>query len=251
MLHQALALCDQGEVGRGLSWLARALELASDAGSEGLDRPIRINLADWEGQLSRPLPLPPMRHPAPVLGLAFRHGGKALASVGEDGIARIWDTATGREIGPPLGLVDDPAVDRLERARFGPGESGLLGTVDDRGRVTVWDVDRRRRLASPPSDAPGRGIGDIAFPNARGLILLSDDGTFRSWMFGCGREMPTPLPVGGPPGRRRGGDPTLAVSSDGRTLAAGGRDRRVVRWDVATMRSLEPELHQEIGRAHV
>ena len=142
-------------MGRGLSWLARALELASDAGSEGLDRPIRINLADWEGQLSRPPRLPPMRHPAPILALAFCREGKALVSAGEDGVARIWDTDTGREIGPPLVLWDDPAGTRLERARFGPGESGLLGTVDDRGRVAVWDVDRRRRLACPPSCPPG------------------------------------------------------------------------------------------------
>jgi WD40 repeat protein/predicted Ser/Thr protein kinase len=243
-LHQALALCDQGEVGRGLSWLAHALELASDAGSERLDRPIRINLADWEGQLSRPLRLPPIRHPAPILELAFRRGGKALVSAGEDGVARTWDTATGREIGPPLELGDDPAGARLVRARFGPRESGLLGTIDDRGRVNVWDVDHRRRLASLPSNPPGRRIRDIAFPNARCLILLSDDGAFRSWMFGCRREMPAAPPVWGPPGRR-GGDPTLAVSSDGRTLATGGRDRRVVRWDVATSRPLEPELLQD------
>jgi WD40 repeat protein/tRNA A-37 threonylcarbamoyl transferase component Bud32 len=244
-LHQALALCDQGEVGRGLSWLSRALELASEAGSESLDRPIRINLADWEGQLSRPPRLPPMRHPAPILGLAFRRGGKVLVSAGEDGVARIWDAATGREIGPPLALRDDPAGARLERARFGPGESGLLGTVDDRGRVAVWNVDQRRRLASPPSCPPGRRIRDIAFPNARLLISLRDDGMVSSWAIECRREKPACRPVEGSSGWRGGGDLTLAVSSDGRTLAAGGRDRLVYRWDVATRRSLEPELHQD------
>src|SRR4029079_2398908 len=50
--HQGLALCDQGEVGRGLLWLGRSLELAADAQSPDLDRPIRINLADWASQLS-------------------------------------------------------------------------------------------------------------------------------------------------------------------------------------------------------
>ena len=39
------------------------------------------------------------------------------------------------------------------------------------------------------------------------------------------------------------GNTTWALSSDGRTLATGGRDRRVLRWDVATRRSLGPELH--------
>src|SRR5262245_7878007 len=184
-LHQALALCDQGEVGRGLSWLARALARAKDSGSEGLDRPIRINLADWEGQLSRPPRLPPMRHPAPILALAFRPEGRTLVSAGEDGVARIWDTQTGGELGPPLVLGDDPAGARLKRARFGPGESGLLATVDDRGRVAVWDVNHRRPLTRPPSCPPGQETRDIAFPNARGLILLRDDGMLSSWAIEC------------------------------------------------------------------
>src|SRR5262249_30065528 len=153
-LHQALALCDQGEVGRGLSWLARALELASEAGSESLDRPIRINLADWEDQLSRAPQSPLMWHTAPILALCFRREGKALVWAGEAGVARVWDTDTGSEIGPPLVLRHDPEGARLKRARFGPGESGLLGTVDDRGRVAVWDVDQRRRLDSTPSCPP-------------------------------------------------------------------------------------------------
>ena len=79
-------------------WLARSLELATEARSKGLDRPIRINLADWAGQLSRPRRLPPMRHSGPILGLTFRREGRALVSVGKDGVARTWDTATGEEV---------------------------------------------------------------------------------------------------------------------------------------------------------
>ncbi len=240
-LHQALALCDQGEVARGISWLARALERASEAGSESLDRPIRINLADWEGQLSRPPRSPLMRHPAPILAIAFRREGKALVSAGEDGVARVWDTDTGREIGPPLVLRDDPAGARLERARFGPGESALLGTVDDRGRAAVWDVDHRRRLACPT----GQRIRDIAFPNARRLIVLRDDGMLLSSAIECRREEPACRPVEGSSECRGNGDRTLAVSSDGRTLATGGRAGRVYCWDVATRRPLEPALYQD------
>ena len=237
--HQALALCDQGEVGRGLLWLARSLELATEAKSEGLDRPIRINLADWASQLSRPLRLPPMRHSGPILGLAFRREGRALVSVGKDGVARIWDTATGKEVEPPLELKSDPSDARLERARFGPGESGLLGAVDDRGRATVWDVNHRRRLASPAACPHGHRIRDIAFPDSQSLITCDNDGMVRWWDMTTRR----PLGVGGSPEQRRRGNTTLALSSDGRTLVTGGQDRRVLRWDVATRRPLEPELH--------
>ncbi len=126
-LHQALALCEQGEAGRGLLWLARSLELAMDAKSEGLDRPIRINLADWVSQLSRPRRLTRMRHSGPILEIAFRREGRALVSVGEDGVARTWDTATGQEVEPSLELISNPSVARLERARIRSGGERCAG----------------------------------------------------------------------------------------------------------------------------
>ena len=54
--------------------------------------------------------------------------------------------------------------------------------------------------------------------------------------------MTTLTPVGEPLWHRRGGCTTTALSLDGRTLVTGGQDRRVLRWDVATGRTLEPEL---------
>jgi eukaryotic-like serine/threonine-protein kinase len=244
-LHQALALCDQGEVGRGLSMLADSLELAGEAKSAGLDRPIRINLADWGGQLIRPLRLPPIRHAAPILGFAFRDEGKTLIAVGVDGVARFWETATAREIEAPLALMDGPAAARLERVRFGPAETGLLGTVDDRGRVTVWNVAQRRRLPSPPPVPPGRRVRDIAFPNPQVLITCTDDGMLYWSTVGCRRGLPVSQPIEKPSGRCHVGDTVLAVSSDGRTLATGGRTWRVLRWDVATRRALEPQSRHD------
>jgi WD40 repeat protein/tRNA A-37 threonylcarbamoyl transferase component Bud32 len=244
-LHQALALCDQGDLGRGVSMLAHSLELAAEASSPVLDRPIRINLADWAGQLIRPVRLPLIRHSAPILGFAFCHESKALIAVGTDGIARLWDTATGKEIFPRLELMDERAGARLERVRFGPAESGLLGTIDDRGRVTVWDLAHRRRLASSPSSSPTRRVRDIAFPTSHDLVTCSDDGILHWSMIGCRGETPASQPIEKPAGRCQFGDTVLAVSSDGRTLATGGRHWRVLRWDVATKRALEPQSRHD------
>ena len=49
------ALCEQGEIGQGMLWLARSLRLAAEARDEALERAARVNLADWSARLSRPL----------------------------------------------------------------------------------------------------------------------------------------------------------------------------------------------------
>ena len=236
-LHQALALCDRGEVGHGLLLLARSLELATEARSVGLDRPIRINLADWGSQLSRPRRLTHLRQPSPVLGFAFRGKGQSLVSVDRDGVTRVWNTVTREEVEPSLELKSNDSVARLERVQFGPAESGLLGAVDDAGSATVWDLTLRRRLAFPPVCPPEHNIRDIVVPDHKRIITLNNDGMLQWWDTASGR------PLEASPGQRLMRNTTWALSSDGRTLVTAGQDRRVVRWDAATGRPLDPELH--------
>ncbi len=64
-------------------------------------------------------------------------------------------------------------------------------------------------------------------------------------MIGCRRDMPASRPIESPSGRCQAGDTMLAASSDGRTLATGGRHWRVLRWDAATRRSLEPQRRHD------
>ena len=158
--NQGLALCDQGELGRGLLWLARGLELATEAQSGDIDRTIRINLADWWGQLSRPVRLPPMRHAAAIVGLAFRREGRTLVSVGKDRVARTWDTATGEEVEPSLELEGD----RPRRVAFGPPGGGLLATVDEGGgRLSgTWTAGSDRSSPRGTSRGPGSGTSPSA-----------------------------------------------------------------------------------------
>ena len=236
-LHQALALCDQGEVGRGLLWLARSLELATKARSAGLERPIRANLADWSGQVSRPVRLPPLRLSAAILGVAFRRDGRVLVSVGKDGVLRTRDISTGNEVTPPLEFRSGPSAARLERVRFGPVESGLLAVVDDKGRATLWDLNQARRSACPSVCRAEHKIWDIALPDTRSLVTCDNDGILQWW------DKTARQPIEGSPVQRPRGNTTWALSPDGRTLAIGGEDRRVVRWDVSARRPLEPELH--------
>ena len=163
-LHQALALCDQGELGRGLLWLVRSLELATEARSESLDRPIQINLADWACQLSRPLRLPPLRHSAPILGLSFRREGRALVAVGKDGVVRIWDTHTGKELEPSPELRSDASDARIQGIAF--PDSPRSFPQDHDGVSPWWDSSTCSPTEGSPRPRRGRSRGWRSAPTA-------------------------------------------------------------------------------------
>jgi tRNA A-37 threonylcarbamoyl transferase component Bud32 len=145
--HQALALCDQGEVGRGLLWLARSLELTEEAQSKGLERPIRINLADWANQVSRLRRSPPTRHAGSIQGLAFHRGGRALDAP----VEAIASTPNGRKV--------------------------ITGRRA--GRLHVWDVETQRGFDLPPQ---GTEVTCLAVsPDGRVFASGTEGGVIRLW----------------------------------------------------------------------
>ena len=92
-LERGLSLCQQGNTGQGLIWMARSLELAPEDDPD-LERDIRSNIARWRTSLHR---LQAVWHtPCPLQTLAVSPDGKLFLTGGTDGIPRLWDMATGR-----------------------------------------------------------------------------------------------------------------------------------------------------------
>ena len=98
-LDQAIRMCEEGRVGPGLLWMARALELTPD-GEEALEFAARANLSAWRGEFC-----PVLRSPGQgtaVLAVAFSPNGKTVLTgdlgncLGSPGPARaqLWDAAT-------------------------------------------------------------------------------------------------------------------------------------------------------------
>jgi WD40 repeat protein len=227
--HQALALCEQGDVGRGLLWLARSLELATEAQSANLDRPIRINLADRGGQLSRLRRLPPLRHPGPIRNVAFRRDGRTLVSVGRDGVIRTWDTTTGKQLERSPSPCDNHGMSQWWdiNMRWALSADGrTLVTAGPDRRVLRWDVITRRLIAPELHlDSPVEAIA--LTPDGRKVITGRRAGRLHVWDAETERGFDLP-----PQGTEL---TSLAVSPDGRMIASGTEGGVIRLWDTSLL----------------
>ena len=235
--HLALAegqsLCERGEVARGLLWLARALELADHEGAGPLDGPIRVGLADWVGQLSRPRVA--FKTTESVRDLAFSPDGKTLLAASQ-GQVSFWDAASGREAGPSLlhktfGVLPR----RIFSATFSPdGTKILTGSTDTYARL--WSAATRQETAAPLAH-PNSDVWRVVFtPDGKRAATACGDGAARLWDLTTGKMIGEPLTHGS------GEMFHMALSPDGGELFTVTRDRLVKRWRVPSGEPIKPPL---------
>jgi WD40 repeat protein/predicted Ser/Thr protein kinase len=243
-LQQGQALCERGELGAGLLWLAHALKRAASAGTAELDRPIRINLAYW-GEQVRPAGTR-LANPGGVLGLAFGPGDRTLLAAGKDGCVHCWDLAAGREAGPALVHPSYSAEPWVSFVQFSP-DSRTIATAGGQTAL-LWDAATHERNGAPLSHPSVTLWGMAFFPDGR-LATCSEDGAARVWDLGTRRVVLGPFwhPRGAagdwvPKGR---GYYTLAISPDGKTLVTAGSDGRAIRWDLGTGKTIGPPLQHD------
>jgi WD40 repeat protein len=166
-----------------------------------------------------------LRHPGLVKAVAFAPDGKTLASVGSNGGIRLWDLASGKEIGH----IPGPA-DGLGSIAFAPDGKSLAG--GGHGTVWVWEVGSGRETLC--CRGHGGFVGAVAFAG-KGRFLASGanwDPLVRLWDVTTGQEVRQF-------GKLNCGALALAVSRDGQTLAATDHQHgNVCLWDVASGRLL-------------
>jgi RNA polymerase sigma factor (sigma-70 family) len=207
--------------------------------SAGDDGAVRV----WELATGREaLAIPKAHEGSMVRGVALSPDGKTLASGGGDNGRRalvLWDAVTGK----PLHVLGEKK-DHVTCVAFSP-DGKVLASAGQDTAVCLWDVATgrlRRRLWGHD-----RKVSSLAFlPDGKRLISGGHDDTLRLWDTTTGRELRQHEAQGGDPPESlheslkpyNGGVHSVAVSRDGKVLAAGGYNGTVRLWETETGKPL-------------
>jgi WD40 repeat protein len=165
-------------------------------------------------------------HAGPVRSAAFDPNGRRVVTAGQDGTARVWDAATGRQVlvlrhrGPVL------------QASFSP-DGRLILTASADGTARLWDAADGTQRAVLEHDGPVR---KASFSHDGTLVVTaSDDGTARVWRTENGASVVVE--------RMRGRVVDAAISPDNRFLAAAGGGSQARIWSLPAGKLLHVLRH--------
>jgi WD40 repeat protein len=177
--------------------------------------------------------------------VAYAPDGSVLATAGDDGLVKLWDPLTGRELAPLVPQGRHPINISIKLA-FAPDAKRLaLGAAG----VSLWDLSTRTELLN----APGGFGHSVAFtPDGSGLVCCmwfasEIESTVVCYDVATGKRT-TPLGIHRPSAE--------AVTSNAKAnlLAvafheyAYGRERNLIRlWDAVSFRE-QPLLENDPGR---
>jgi WD40 repeat protein/tetratricopeptide (TPR) repeat protein len=168
-----------------------------------------------------------IEHPQPVERAAFTKDGSRFATSCADGNVRVWDSATGRQVGETL---------RHEGARAGSlafspdGKTLAVATTSTSGddkpaAAYLWDLEKGQRLGAPLEHQ--YKVTAVAFaPDGKKVLTCGWDTVAQVW------DAATGLPIGAPMKHDEG---LLAAvfTPDGRVAITGGIDGVAHFWDVS------------------
>jgi WD40 repeat protein len=161
--------------------------------------------------------------------VAYSPDGSMLATASQDGIARLWDPATGALIAK---LTEHKAA--VDDVAFSPDGTKLLTGSDD-GTAKVWDLEARRSILT--LEGQPQGVTTVAWSqDGRFIATGSYDGTVHLWDAEDGRTLHVLTGL-------LGVVQTLDFSPDSRWLATLSDEDGAMRvWETVTGRLAD--IHQ-------
>jgi WD40 repeat protein len=229
--HYQLALSPDGRRGACVSASDRKLRLFEPGGKDGTVRVLPLPVGAW------------------VNRLVFSPDGSRLATQSSDGLLRLWNCETGREL--RVGVESPGAPRWAARLLFAADGRRLLLQDTELWVAEAVSGQRRARLPQPAAQTTA-----LAFsPDGRLVAWGGPSGEVRLFTADTGEEVAVRQRVGpahdGKPSalpvalhdERQGPVQSVAFSPDGRLLAAGGSSGLIVVWKVPA-----PRTHATIAR---
>jgi WD40 repeat protein len=174
-------------------------------------------------------------HQGVVSALAFGPGGRTIVTGSHDRTARLWDTASRRQLGAPIVPPPNDCHSADLHVAFRP-DGKTLATACFGEIVRFWDVSTHQ-AAGRPLDNKG-WVRAMAFsPDGTTFATGSQEGAIRLWDANSRRQRGDA--IGRPGSDLYKAIVAMAFSSDGRRLATAADDNTVRLWDTAT--------HHQIG----
>jgi WD40 repeat protein len=204
------------------TWRATPLALAFTSGGQQLEVADADAVGTWDLDNQAQITARPFASPAQGNAVAFSPDGRTVATGSADGNVRLWDAATGQEIGPPMSSDAQPVA----TVAFSP-DGALVAAGSADGNVQLWNTATQQVAGSAMVVGPAE-VDALAFsPDGKLLATGGQDGTARLWDVTTASQTGTTMETGSAVS-------ALTFGISGTTLAAAESDGATELWDVAT-----------------
>ena len=168
-------------------------------------------------------------HDGATRNLAFRPDGKKLVAADDTGIL-IWDVSSTQSSSSTV-----PLSEAIKSMILSP--DGKMLALAQKGGLALWNIESKHQIGPAVGwYTDTRSIDNLAF-SPDSAILAATDGRYTELWDVTGSPL---RPLTAPIELNVGSITTLAFSPDGNKLAAGTDARRVVIWDISTLRGPQP-----------